>query len=309
MKYKQITLIIGILIFIGSCNIGTDKKSNKQSGNSQEDVIIDNPKLAFQNNEFISCYSFVTGNTKDLIEGFDPCISPDGKWIVYTQSSNSSKNFSRIIKIINTENSTIKNLEINNKNHYGAIWSPSGEYLAFSIMTNDWQIGLIKPNGSDFKIISADSDIGLHTPTWSQDGKYIYAHNLAALYKFDTNGKLIDKYNLTQLFGEKFFFSSSTRFCFTSDNTKVVFEGGIDEFIEGLNEPSSAIFCYDFNTKLTKRITKVGLYTTDLWIDKQDKIYFSGFENINEPRKIYKTSLNDTTLIELINGMRPSIAQ
>lgn len=309
MKYKPITLIIGILIFISSCNTGTDKKSNKQTDNSQENVNIDNRKLAFQNNEFISCYSFATGNTKDLIEGFDPCISPDGKWIVYTQSSYSRKNSSRIIKLINTENSATKDLEIDNKNHYGAIWSPTGEYLAFSIMTNDWQIGLIKPNSFDFKMISADSGNRLYAPTWSQDGKYIYAHNLSVLYKFDTSGKLVDKYDLTQLFGEEFYFSSSTRFCFTSDNKKVLFEGGIDEFIEGLKEPSSAIFCYDLNSKLTKRITKVGLHTTDLWIDKEDKIYFSGFENINEPRKIYQTNLNDTTLIELINGMRPSIGK
>jgi len=176
-------------------------------------------------------------------------------------------------------------------------------------MTNNWQIGLIKPNSAELKIISTDSDFGLYAPTWSKDGKYIYAHNLAVLYKFDISGKLIDNYDLSQLFGEEFYFSSSTRFCFTSDNKKMIFDSGIDEFIEGLNEPSSAIFCYDFNTKSTKRISKKGLCATDLWIDKQDKIYFSGFENINEPRKIYQTSLTDTILIELINGMRPSIGQ
>ena len=306
---KQITLLIGLLILINSCNTGTDKKSNNQKDNSKEKVKIDNRKLAFQNNEFISYHDFATGKTKNLIEGFDPCISPDGKWIAYTQSSSTGKDYSRIIRLINTENSTIKDLEINDKNHYGAIWSPTGEYLAFCIMSNDWQIGLIKPNSSEFKIISTDSDIGLYAPTWSQDGKYIFAYNLDVLYKFDTSGKLIEKYDLSQLFGDKFYFSSSTRFCLTSDNKQMIFAGGIDEFIEGLNEPSSAIFSYDFNTKSTKRISKKGLCTTDLWIDRQDRIYFSGFENINEPRKIYQTSLTDTTLIELINGMRPSIGQ
>jgi len=306
---KQITLLIGLLILINSCNTGTDKKSNNQKEDSIEKVKIDNRKLAFQNNEFISYHDFSTGKTKNLIEGFDPCISPDGKWIAYTQSSSTGKDYSRIIRLINTENSTIKDLEINDKNHYGAIWSPTGEYLAFCIMNNDWQIGLIKPNHSEFKIISTDSDIGLHAPTWSQDGKYIFAYNLDVLYKFDTSGKLIEKYDLSQLFGDKFYFSSSTRFCLTSDNEQMIFAGGIDEFIEGLNEPSSAIFSYDFNTKSTKRISKKGLCTTDLWIDRQDRIYFSGFENINEPRKIYQTSLTDTTLIELINGMRPSIGQ
>lgn len=245
-------ILIGLLIFIISCDTGTGKKSNIRKDDSQENVKTDNRKLAFQNNEFISCYDFSTGETKNLTEGFDPCISPDGEWIVFTQSSSVGDNFSRTIKLINTENSTIKDLEINNNNHYGAIWSPTGEHLAFSIMTDDWQIGLIKPNGTELKIIS-------------------------------------------------------TRFCFTTDNKKMVFDGGIDEFIEGLNEPLCAIFCYDFNTKSTKRISKKGLYAMDLWMDNQDRIYFSGFENINEPGKIYQTSLTDTTLIELIEGTRPSM--
>lgn len=61
--------------------------------------------------------------------------------------------------------------------------------------------------------------------------------------------------------------------------------------------------------KKIKRISKKGLCTTDLWIDKQDKIYFSGFDHIKKPRKIYHTSLTDTILIEITNGMRPSIGQ
>lgn len=304
---KQILIIIGLLVFFNSCNTQTDKISKTQKSDTQEKIKVDNRKLAFQNNEYVSYYDFATGETKNLIEGFDPCISPDGKWIAFTQST--SPDFSRIIRLVNTENSSIQNLEINDKNHYGAKWSPTGEYLAFSIMTNNWQIGLIKQNSSEFKLLSNDSRTGLYSPTWSQDGKYIYAHNLAILYQFDTSGKLIDKYDLSQLFDEELYFSSSTRFCFTSDNTKIIFDGEIDEFIEGLNEPTNALFCYDFSTKSTKRISKKGLYTTGLWIDKQDEIYFSGFENINEPRIIYQTSLTDTTLIELIHGMSPSIGQ
>ena len=306
---KHILLLVVVIILVNSCNSFTDNNSNKLTDDKHANIEIDNRKLAFQNNEFVSCYDFSTKKSKNLTKGFDPCISPDAKWIAFTQSSNTGEDYSRIIKLINTESSIIKDLEINNKNNFGPIWSPTGEYIAFNIMTNKWQIGLIKPSCSDFKIISLNSEIGLFAPTWSQDGKYIFAHNLNVLYKFDTTGKLIDQYDLSQLLGQEFFFSSSTRFCFISDNNKMIFESEIDESIEGLNEPSSAIFYYDFNTKSTKRISKEGLCATDLWIDKQDKIYFSGFERISEPRKIYQTSLKDTTLIELINGLRPSVGQ
>lgn len=306
---KQI-LLFGLLIFIFACNRVSNEKSSSKEDKSIETVKKENRKLAFQNNEFISCFDFSTGKTINLIKGFDPCISPDGKWIAFTEISDTGKDFSRIIKLINTEDSTVKDLEINDKNHYGAIWSPTGEYLAFSIMKNNWQIGLIKPNNSDFKILIADSKIGLHAPTWSQNGKFVFAHNLRVLHKFSTSGELIEKYDLAQLFSDKFYFSSATRFWLTSDNKKLVFDSGIDEFIEGLDEPSVAIFSYDLTTKTINRITRKGLCVTDLWIDKQDKIYFSGFENINNPRKIYQTSMTDTTLIALIkNGMRPSIGQ
>jgi hypothetical protein len=229
---RQITLIIGLLIFCISCNSISNKKSDNQKNDTIEVLKKDSRKLAFQNNEFISYYDFSTGKTKNLVEGFDPCISPDGKWIAYTESSNSGNDHSRIIRLINTENSEKRDLNINDKNHYGAIWSPTGEYLAFCIIKNEWQIGLIKPDGSDFKILSTDSEIGLHGQTWSQDGKFVYAHNLRVLYKFSINGELIEKYDLTQLLGDKFSFSSATRFWFTSDNKNLVFESDIDEFVE-----------------------------------------------------------------------------
>ncbi len=57
-------ILIGLLIFIISCDTGTGKKSNIRKDDSQENVKTDNRKLAFQNNELISCYDFSTGETK-----------------------------------------------------------------------------------------------------------------------------------------------------------------------------------------------------------------------------------------------------
>lgn len=305
---KKTLILIGLLAFCISCNSVSDKKSD--DSNAEDIVKNDSRKMAFLNNESIRLFDFSTGETKSLINGSDPCISPDGEWVAYTESPTQGKDHSRIIRLINTTNSTKKDFGIDDKNHYGAIWSPTGEYLAFNIMKNNWHIGLIKPDGSDFKIISIGSEIGLFGPTWSQDGKFIFAHDLNVLYKFSIEGELVEKFDLTSLFGDEFFFSSSTCFWFTSDNKKIVFEGEVDETFKGLNEPLSAIFSYDLETKKTSRITKKGLCANDLWIDKQDRIYFSGFENRKEPRKIYQTSLLDTTLIEVINnGTRPSIAQ
>ena len=307
---KQTILILGVLFFGISCNTVSDKQSDKERSDSKERVNVDHRRVAFQNNEFISYFDFSTGKTKTLAEGFDPCISPDGKWVAYTESTTSEEDHTRMIRLINTEDATIKDLGINDNNHYGAIWSPIGEYLAFSIMAKNWQIGLIKPDGSDFKILSIDSDDGLYSPVWSMDGEFVFAHSLSVLYKFSTSGELVEQYDLANLFKDKFYFSSSTRFWMTSDYEKLIFEGGIDEYIEGLNEPLSAIFSYDLTTQTITRISREGLCITDLWVDELDEIYFSGFEKMNDPRKIYQMSLSDTNLRVLVeNGMRPSIAQ
>lgn len=293
---KHIALLIASLIFIISCKNGSIEN-------------IENRKLAFQNNEFISCLDLATGKIVNLTVGFDPCISPDGKWIAYTESSDREQGGSRVIRLISTDDSLKTDFNINNKNHYGPIWSPTGEYLAFSIMLDNWHIGLVRPNSSEFTTLSVGPHIDLYAPSWSLDGNFVLAHNLTTLYKFNISGDVVEKYDLVALFGDNFFFSSSTRFCFTSDNESLIFEAGVNEYLEGLNEPLSAIFSYNLMTKSINRISKKGLCVIDLWVDNQDLIYFSGFENTNEPSKIYQTSLTDSTLIELINnGMRPSVS-
>lgn len=303
MSMKKLTLIfISTLMLTIACKNQSDKELQVQKVDS---VTIDNRKMTFQKDTVISCYDFETGTTKELIQGFDPCISPDGKWLAYTEYRGANRG----ISLINIENLTKKNLNINNNNHYGAVWSPTGEYIAFSIMYSQWQIGLIKPDNSDFKVLTISTNDGLFAPTWSQDGKYIFAHSLRTLYKFDTNGKLIEEYDLMKMFNNVYYFSSSTKFLLASDNKTLIFDAGIDEYIEGFDEPLNAIFTYNIDTKQEKRISQKGVSAIDLWIDKFDKIYFTTFEKTSDKGKICQMSLNDTTLTTIMNNAaRPSIS-
>lgn len=304
---KQVALLIGILVLCISCN--TD--SNKKKSGHKDYLKNDNRKLVFVSSEngYVSLFDYKTGITKKLVAGVNsPCISPDSKWVAYTHTS-ARKPHKRSIKLISTKDSIIKDLSITDKVHYGPIWSPTGEYLAFSILTNDWQIGLFNPDNNNFKIITNDSGNSLHGISWSQDGKYIFAHNLRTLYKYNTSGELVENYDLSELLTGKFYFSSNSRFLQSSDKSKLIFDSEIDD--EYINREKlwrlSAIFSYDFKTKETKRISKKGLNCSSLWIGKNDLIYFSGFENETEPRKIYQTNLKDTSLIVINKGTRPSI--
>jgi len=306
---RRVIVFLSALVFLISCNNQTEK-STIQDVNSSGNNLGDSRKMAFQNGEFIYCYDFSTGETKELVKGVDPCISPDGEWVAFTESKNSGNNFKRVINLINIESSIIQNLEIKDDNHYGAIWSPDGEFIAFSIMKENWQLGLIKPDKTGFKVLELASDKSLYSPTWSRDGKFIFAHNLNVLYKINTNGELIEKYDLKKMFEDNLFFSSSTQFFMMSDYNTMIFEAEIDEIIDGFDGQISAVFTYNLSTKETQRITKKGFCSSGLWIDEQDRIYFSGFEKSKEPHAIFQTNLNDNKSIKIIEkGYRPSIGQ
>lgn len=306
---RRVIVFLFALVFLISCNNQTEK-STPQNVNSSGNDFGDSRKMAFQNGEFVCCYDFSTGETKELVKGFDPCISPDGVWVAFTESKNSGNNFKRVINLVNVESSLIQNLEIKDDNHYGAIWSPDGEFIAFSIMKENWQLGLIKPDKTGFKVLELASDKSLYSPTWSRDGKFIFAHNLNVLYKINTNGELIEKYDLKKMFEDNLFFSSSTQFFMMSDYNTMIFEAEIDEIIDGFDGQISAVFTYNLSTKETQRITKKGFCSSGLWIDEQDRIYFSGFEKSKEPHAIFQTNLNDNKSIKIIEkGYRPSIGQ
>ncbi|MDD2637051.1 MAG: hypothetical protein PHW82_16285 [Bacteroidales bacterium] len=68
-----------------------------QDVNSSENESVDSRKMAFQNGEFIYLYDFSTGVIKELVKGFDPCISPDGKWVTFAESKNSGNHYKRVI--------------------------------------------------------------------------------------------------------------------------------------------------------------------------------------------------------------------
>ncbi|QFZ55878.1 hypothetical protein FEZ18_14230 [Oceanihabitans sp. IOP_32] len=306
---KYLILITGLFIFVYAVINGSNNNLKSDKFDAINQLKTDSRKLAFQSGEFICVYSFLNQNAKKITQGFDPCISPNGKWIAYTKSSHDTVDFSRNIALISTKSGKITDLNLNNKNNFGAIFSPTGEYLAFSIFKTTWQIGLIKPDGSAFKMITNNSSNGLYAPTWGANGKYIYTHDLFNLYKFNISGKQLETYNLSKLLGDEFFFSTESRFWFTSDHKNLIFEAGINEYVAGLNTPSSAIFCYNFTTKEVKRLTKKGLCATNLWLDRADHLYYSGFENLKEPQIIYQMSLKDSIPVALFKGTHPSIGQ
>ena len=237
----------------------------------------------------------------------DPCISPDGLKLAFTKSTDTKKDFIRYIKVVDLIKKTETTLNVQNSNYFGGIWSPDNQYLAFSIFLNgSWRLGLIRSDNTGFTVLGDDMKTGLFSPSWMPDSKYIIAHNMNAIFRFDLKGRLADTIDIAG-FTDRSFLSSSTRFVYTSDSKQIVFNAGTDETIEGVDGPADAIFVYNTGSKKCNRISPAGMYCTDIWIDHQDTVYFSGFTDKRVIKKIYKTGIPNPRAIEVIQGSNPSL--
>ena len=102
---------------------------------------------------------------------FDASWSPDGKQLVYRDSSQGINQDDEIY-VMNADGSGKHNLTHNPAGDWGPAWSPDGTTIAFNSMRADGlpNIYLMRSDGSGVKRLST---IEGEYPTWSPDGKKI----------------------------------------------------------------------------------------------------------------------------------------
>jgi dipeptidyl aminopeptidase/acylaminoacyl peptidase len=249
-------------------------------------------------------------NKKELFfrDGSNPALSPDGNKLAYTKSEDSGKGFIRYIVIVDLYTKSEIKLNVPNSNYYGASWSPDNSYIAFNILVNNiWQIGIINYDNSGFRIINGTTNFGLFSPTWTSDSKRIISHNLSTIYNFDLNGKLIDTIDIHNTLGENYFMSSNTRFIFTSENKLIVFSCDINETMKNVDGPLEAVFSYNTITKKITRLSPIGMDASDLDIEKDSNVMFSGSRESEKYKSIYRVNLASYKMgLVVKNGMSPS---
>ena len=105
----------------------------------------------------------------------DPALSPDGKWVVYTQTSPDlaqNKNLSDLW-IISTAGGAPRRLTDDPAADRRAAWSPDGRWIAFeSTRSGTSQIWIVSRGGGNAKQFTTLST-GASEPVWSPDGKWI----------------------------------------------------------------------------------------------------------------------------------------
>ncbi len=108
---------------------------------------------------------------RKLTDGFtintSPTYSPDGKRIAF----NSNRSGSRQIYVMDSDGSNIQRISFGAGSYTTPTWSPNGEFIAFTKMGSGFAIGVMRPDGSDERIIT--NGYLVEGPTWSPSGRLI----------------------------------------------------------------------------------------------------------------------------------------
>ncbi|MGI9461771.1 MAG: Tol-Pal system beta propeller repeat protein TolB [Alphaproteobacteria bacterium] len=97
-----------------------------------------------------------------------PCYSPDGKFITFTSDRTGSPQ----IYVMRSNGKDIKRISYGDGQYSTPVWSPRGDYIAFTKQSKDvFYIGIVKPDGSGERLLSKSFlDEG---PTWSPNGRVV----------------------------------------------------------------------------------------------------------------------------------------
>jgi len=293
-------LTIGLLVM--SCS---EKRSDTAGSDSVKtlDAQTGEPFVVFHRDTVI--YSKRgQGIEKQIVTGYDPCISPTGKRLTFLKYGGNA----REIFLLDLETMNEVRLNVASDNFYGAVWSPDGNYIAFNVWdNNDWAVGVIKSDNTGFTKIKGPPGSGLHQPTWSRDSKSIIAHNLTDIFEFDLTGAERQRINVNQTFGEALSLSSDNRFWISKDKSSFFFNAGIGERMEGVEGPVYAVMYFNIKTKESLRISPKEMYASDVYAIGENTLVFSASRENERQHTIYSYDFESRKLTPIIeNGTNPS---
>lgn len=118
---------------------------------------------------------FTTKELMQLKRLSDMQLSPDGKWILFNQSTPmvSENKFQKDIFLASTDGKTLKQLTKDAKTNIEARWSPDGSKIAFvSNRNGSFQVFVMDSKGNNPDQITTLEN-GVSNISWSPDGKFI----------------------------------------------------------------------------------------------------------------------------------------
>lgn len=285
--------------------------SNQQSADGGSKAVLDtvslsskNYALAYQDGEKIVATSIDTMKQISFGGATDPAISPDGNKLAYTLSDSAGH---RSIWVADMENKSQGQLRVNNYNYFQAMWSADGNIIAFNILKKQglWKIGIIKADNSGYVMLDSASNINVYGPTW-KNKKEIIGHDMKNLYTFDISGKLINTQSIAGLIGSNFFITPRSRFFYTLDGKKIVFNAGSAYGTNESKEPLEVVYIFDAGSKKSSQISPDGINVRSVFVTADNRIFYGGTEKPSRQSKIYVSDLNGNSKVVVDKGTNPT---
>lgn len=297
-------LILACLATFTSCTSNNKDQSTSTAMLDTVSLSDKNFALAYQDGEKIVATSIDTMKQISFGGAMDPAISPDGNKLAYTINDTTGN---RTIWVADLENKSQSQLQVTSNNYYQAMWSPSGNAIAFNIFNGKklWKVGVIKADNTGYVMLDSASGLNVYAPTWKNESELL-AHDLKNIYTFNVNGKLIENKSIADLIGKDFSIASSDRFFYSKNSQKIIFNAGNAETLAGLTGPSEAVYILDIPSKKIKRLSPKGIHVPYVFVTADDRIFYSGSEKPFIQTKIYVSDFagNIKTIVD--KGINPT---
>lgn len=303
-KSRFAAVTIFCLAIFASCNSNKNEESKSTAMLDSISLSSKNFALAYQDGEKIVATSIDTMKQISFGGAIDPAISPDGNKLAYTVNDTTGN---RTIWVADLENKSQLQLHVNSNNYYQAMWSPNGNAIAFNIFNgkNLWKVGVIRADNTGYVMLDSASAINVYSPTWKNE-KELVVHDLKNIYTFNVAGKLVESRAIADLIGKDFMIASSNHFFYSEDGTKLIFNAGNSDALDGLTGPSEAAYILDIASKKIERLSPKGLNVPYIFVTADDRIFYSGSEKPYTQSKIYVSDLNGNIKTLVDKGSNPT---
>src|SRR6266513_6289039 len=164
-------------------------------------------KIAYEHRDNIFVADADGAHQKKIAAGALPEISPDGTRVAFNTSADSKTRPGpeRHIAIADVASGKVTVLpNIPSDNCFHPVWSRDGNQIAFYIMSEgDWQIGVVKSNGSDFRFLkkAGPNNNSFWSMCWAPQDHSFFCQDLTNLYQFAVDGSLIKRWDIGKLTG------------------------------------------------------------------------------------------------------------
>jgi TolB protein len=298
------------------------------------------PTIAFSKEESIYTASADGENVKKICDGSDPCISPDGRFIVYTKTTDrtppkpkdaeddgSGASFTRSLCLRELATGQERTLPTGKAQQvYGGLWSSDGQWIAFNLLLKGWQVAVVKPDGTELRVLTEkltpkeDNDFFL--AGWNYRQQQVLVQDLETMAQISPTGTVTWKKTVKEVIGADSP-GSYLRCTISSDGGTLIANHQVltDEF-KNLDGPSSFLVLVRPPGGKVKRVTRKRFDVASPWLDPAGQfILFRGFaENdvvpLKEPGsirlkvRIYRFDMRTELMAPLIEGGdTPSMSQ